>query len=149
MIARRGVLAAALALPLLTSATPVTALVVREQRPGRREFARIPVGQGDIVEFSWIHSVDGTPWTEFYRVAGRELVLDCTEMSLTGAGTPSSAPEVSYSGDQTRMCGLDLTFDAVRWIHSHDVDHRIVVGGALLIAPEAVPHHCRAELAVV
>ena len=149
MIARRGVLAGALALPFLTSATPVTALVVREQRPGSREFARIPVAEGDILTFSWIHSVDGTPWTEYYRVAGRTLVLDCTEMSLTGAGTPSGAPEVSYSGDQTRMCGLDLTFDAVRWIHSHRVDHRITLGDTLLIVPQAVPHHCRVEMAVV
>lgn len=149
MIARRGVLAAALALPLLTSATPVTAVVVREQRPGTREFARIPVADGDVLAFSWIHSVDGTPWTEFYRVTGRTLVLDCTEMSLTGAGAPSEAPEITYDGDQVRMCGLDLTFDAVRWIHSHRVDHRIMLGDTLLVAPRSIPHHCRTEMAVI
>lgn len=124
-------------------------LIIREQPPGRRVFRSVPVNDNDTVAMTWMHSVDKTPWWEYYDVVGDELVLDCTELALMGAGTPFNAPQTEIDGDMVRFCGLDEHFPAVRWIHSHRVHHRIYLDDELLLPTQAIDHHVRAEMIVI
>lgn len=124
-------------------------LIIREQPPGRRVFRSVPVDDEDKLAMTWMHSVDKTPWWEYYDIVGDEFVLDCTELALMGAGTPFNAPRTEIDGDMVRLCGLDEHFPAIRWIHSHRVHHRIYLDDELLLPTRAIDHHVRAEMIVI
>src|SRR5699024_807331 len=124
-------------------------LVIREQAPSRRIFRSVPISDDDVVAMTWMHSVDKTPWWEYYSPVDGELVLDCTELALMGAGTPFAAPQTEIDGDKLRSGGLDYNFPAVRWHHSHQVHHRIYLDGELILPTRAIDHHVRAEMIVI
>lgn len=126
-----------------------TRLIIREQPPGRRVFRSVPVDDDSKVAMTWMHSVDKTPWWEYYHIVGGEFVLGCTELALMGAGTPFNAPRTEIDGDMVRLCGLDERFPVIRWIHSHRVHHRIYLDEELLLHTRAIDHHVRAEMIVI
>ncbi|HJA59896.1 MAG TPA: DUF1850 domain-containing protein [Candidatus Brevibacterium intestinavium] len=138
-----------LVVPLSVSGPVRQRLVIREQAPSRRIFRSVPISDDDVVAMTWMHSVDKTPWWEYYSPVDGELVLDCTELALMGAGTPFDAPQTEIDGDKVRLCGLDEHFPAVRWIHSHRVHHRIYLDGELILPTRAIDHHVRAEMIVI
>lgn len=98
---------------------------------------------------TWMHSVDKTPWWEYYRAVENGLILDSTDLALMGAGTPFNAPKTELVGDMIRLSGLDEHFSAVRWIHSHRVHHRIYLDDELLLPTRAIGHHVHAEMTVI
>lgn len=138
-----------IAVPPAVSGPAPRRLVIRQQAPGDRVYRSVPIDGDDEVAMTWMHSVDKTPWWEYYRAVGDELVLGCTELSLMGAGTPFEAPQTELDGDMVRLCGLDEHFAAVRWIHSHRVHHRIYFNGELLLPTRAIGHHVHAEMIVI
>src|SRR5699024_9127683 len=79
------------AVPLSAPGPGRQRLVIREQAPSRRIFRSVPISDDDVVAMTWMHSVDKTPWWEYYSPVDGELVLDCTELALMGAGTPFDA----------------------------------------------------------
>ena len=138
-----------LVVPLSVSGPVRQRLVIREQAPSRRIFRSVPISDDDVVAMTWMHSVDKTPWWEYYSPVDGELVLDCTELALMGAGTPFDAPQTEIDGDKVRLCGLEEHFPAVRWIHSHRVHQRIYHDGELILPTRAIDHHVRAEMIVI
>lgn len=98
---------------------------------------------------TWMHSVDKTPWWEYYRAVGNELVLERTELALMGAGAPFEAPRTEIVGDMIRLSGMNEHFSAVRWIHSHRVHHRIYLNDQLVLPTQAIDHHIHVEMIVI
>lgn len=146
-----GLVSAAGLLPLLggsaTAAVPLTA-VVSHQRTGE-VFAEVPAALGEEWSLFWIHSVDHTPWEEYYRLTRDGWVLDCTEVGSFGAGTPYDAPEVRETPDgRTILCGIDLTLPSIRWINSHDVGYRLS-GPRLTMTGDQLPHREPVELRIL
>lgn len=132
----------------LSPRTPERRLVIRQQRAEDNIFRRVPLRGDETVRMTWMHSVDKTPWTEYYSIDQGELLLDCTDLRLMGAGTPSNAPHTELVGDDVRLCGLNERFPALRWIHSHRVHHRIYLNDELILPTSAVPHHTKVEMIV-
>src|SRR5699024_6942058 len=92
-----------LVVPLSVSGPVRQRLVIREQAPSRRIFRSVPISDDDVVAMTWMHSVDKTPWWEYYSPVDGELVLDCTDLALMGAGTPFDAPQTEIDGDKVRL----------------------------------------------
>jgi hypothetical protein len=112
-------------------------------------FRSVPITEGSEIAMTWMHSVDKTPWWEYYRAAEDELILESTELALMGAGTPFNAPKTEIVGDMVRLSGLNEHFPAVRWIHSHRVHHRIYLDDHLLLPTRTIDHHVHAEMIVI
>ncbi|MFB9775745.1 DUF1850 domain-containing protein [Brevibacterium otitidis] len=134
------------AVALTASAAAQATVLFRHQRRPREVYRKVEVSRAARISLSWIHSVDHTPWIEYYTLSRSGFLLDCTDLALTGAGAPSEAPHVEKVGSMLRYCGLDRRFDAVRWIHSHDVDHTISINGHQLLAAADLPHRTPVEM---
>lgn len=132
----------------LSPRTPDLRLVIREQRADTNVFRKLPLRGDETVTMTWMHSVDKTPWTEYYTIDGGDFLLDCTELQLMGAGTPFNAPRTEIVGDSIRLCGLNERFPELRWIHSHRVHHRIYLDDELILPTSAVRHHTQVEMIV-
>lgn len=132
----------------LSPRPPGLRLVIREQRVVGNVFRRLPLRGDETVTMKWMHSVDKTPWTEYYTIDEGEFLLDCTDLQLMGAGTPFNAPRTEIVGDEVRLCGLNERFPELRWIHSHRVHHRIYLDDELVLPTSAVPHHTQVEMIV-
>lgn len=141
-----GWAAALAAMAMTSSAAAQAAVIIRHQRRPREVYRHVTVSRQARIALEWIHSVDHTPWIEYYTISRAGFLLDCTDVALTGAGVPSEAPRVEKAGDMLRFCGLALHFDAVRWIHSHDVEHTLSIDGCRLLAPADIPHRSPVEM---
>lgn len=134
------------AVAMTASAAAQATVLIRHQRRPHEVYRHVTVSRQATIALAWIHSVDHTPWIEYYTLSRGGFLLDCTDIALTGAGAPSEAPHVEKVGDMLRYCGLNRHFDAVRWIHSHDVEHTLSIDGHRLLAPADIPHRSPVEM---
>lgn len=121
-------------------------LVCRHQRSDE-VYARVPLEPGMLITHSWLHSVELTRWSDTYRCGRDGLTLIRTEFESYGAGMPLDEGEVSIEDGRVVITEIDRPFEAIRWIHSHDVDYRIGIDGdESLIEAEDLPHREPLEL---
>lgn len=122
-------------------------LVLKEQRSAT-EYMCHQVEVGDEIEFSWIHSVEKTPWLELLKVhENQQLVLVETRFQSFGAGVPHEAEgKVYIENGYTVMTGLERSFEKYQWIHSQQAQFSIRINGQLLVSPEDLPHHQPIEM---
>lgn len=143
---RLGAAGAALMLAGCSAASPD--LVVRNQRTGEVYF-ETPAAAGTEITLAWIHSIELTPWTETYEVRGNELVLTEVTLESYGAGAPSDIGGVTRIEDGViHITELATPFEAVRWIHSHDTEHHVLLDGVIAVQTTDIPHHQFAEITI-
>lgn len=124
-------------------------LVAAHQR--RSEvYARTPVSPGTVISHSWIHSIELSRWSDFYRVEPDRLVLSKTEFSEYGAGMPLDEGDLRLTDGKIVIENIDRDFTAIRWFHSHRAQYRIGVDGDLRVIdagslPDREPLELRLE----
>ncbi|MDO5729160.1 MAG: DUF1850 domain-containing protein [Actinomycetaceae bacterium] len=100
------------------------------------------------ITLSWIHSIEHEPWTETYIVDGTELVLDEMTIKSYGAGVPANPGGTTTLEDGViHIRHINKRFNELRWVHSHDTKHTVLVGNHL-IHTEDIAHHAFVELSI-
>jgi hypothetical protein len=108
------------------------------------------VRPGDLLELSWVHSVEKTPWLETLEVTddGRLKLIE-TKFKSFGAGVPhESEGKVETRDGYVVMSELDQLFEQYSWYHSQDADFRLKINDRILVDPEDIPHHQAVEMFV-
>lgn len=115
------------------------AVLITDQ--AEEEIAAFPVNGGDLMELSWIHSVEKTPWIETYQVKSvQEFLLVSTAFASYGAGVPHEANEVRTEDGMIIYESIDTIHEDLRWIHSHQAEHTLFLNGKKAIPSSSIPH---------
>ncbi|HIW46901.1 MAG TPA: DUF1850 domain-containing protein [Candidatus Yaniella excrementigallinarum] len=121
-------------------------LVCRHQRT-HQVYAEVEVDIGAEITLSWIHSIELTRWSDTFKLVGDEFSLTRTVFSSYGAGMPMDEGTLRRDGDRIIIEDIDKPFEAIRWVHSHDVDYRVAINGdETLIDAMTLPDHELLEL---
>jgi hypothetical protein len=139
-----------LAATLLAAAwllAPQSVVEVKNGETGEGYFAP-EAEEGDTVRLSWTHSVERTPWVEEYEVSDGEFHLREVRIKSFGAGVDQIAPEVENVDGWVVMSGYERSFETLRFIHSRDVERKLVVAGEDMGLDEAVPQYAPVEVDV-
>lgn len=108
-----------------------------------------PVGAGAMIRLSWIHSVELTPWEEYYLVSGSgEIVLKKTRFQSYGAGVPEYGGEFRQEKGWMVHENINRDIPAINWIHSRSAKFQIDLNGTVLLKPDALPHHQPLKLSI-
>lgn len=75
---------------------------------------------------SWIHSVDKTPWLEYYERQDQGFLLTETKFKTFGAGVPHDG-EVLESQDSMIHYRMNQMIPEINWIIDKDVSSTIIV----------------------
>lgn len=67
----------------------------------------------------WIHSVEKTPWREYYRLYQGKLLLYQSDFKTFGAGTPSEG-EMKQNQEGFVSFNTHLKLPAIHWITSRN-----------------------------
>lgn len=92
-------------------------------------YTELPITSETMITHSWIHSIEGTRWTDTYEVTNDGLLLTSTAFRTYGAGMPLNDGTLHHEDGQVVLKDLNRPFDAIRWIHSTRVDYRIGIDG--------------------
>lgn len=117
-------------------------------------YAEYEVAQGAVITQTWIHSIELSPWTDYYRVEipedGSEphLVLASTEFEEYGAGMPLDEGDVTFGGGRIRIDNIDRKFDTISWFHSHKAEYELTVGDRVRISADQLPDREPIELRI-
>ncbi|WP_059104504.1 DUF1850 domain-containing protein [Shouchella shacheensis] len=121
-------------------------LILREERQGERLY-QSTVEAGDVLELSWIHSIEKTPWIERYRVKeDGTFVLNELVLQSFGAGTPANKGKLIMNDGLITMTNIEEAHEAIRWIHSHTAEYRLKKNGAVILESSELPHHESIEM---
>lgn len=138
--------AAAATLGVIGCSSSASTLVCQHQRTGEI-YAEWDISVGSLITHSWIHSIELSRWSDTYRFDGEDLILSRTEFEAYGAGMPLDEGDISFSDGKVVIENIDRPFEAIRWIHSHEVDYRIGIDSRdNLIAADELPHREPLEL---
>ena len=108
-----------------------------------------PVCSGDTIRFSWIHSVELTPWEEYYEIEeDGSLLLKMTRFQSYGAGVPEYAGTFRKEKEWMVYDGIDRRLPQINWIHSHSAKFRIEVNNTVFVRPADLPHHEPLQLSI-
>lgn len=100
------------------------------------------VSEGDIIEYSWIHSFEHIPWTEEYELQNdNELMLTSIAVAGFGAGIPENKGEVSVEDGIIIMRNINQSYEEINWINSNTALTHIGLNGSVLIKGSDLPHH--------
>ena len=124
-------------------------LRIETQKEGRLLF-RASIRPGDILEMTWIHSVEHFPWTERFDVLeDGTLLLREIRFRGYGAGVPyERGTSVRVENGDIIHGGIDETYPAYLWINSRTATERITLNGTTLIRGADLPHHLALELRI-
>lgn len=75
---------------------------------------------------SWIHSVDKTPWVEYYERQNTGFLLTTTKFKTFGAGVPHDG-EVIESHDSMIHYRINQLMTEINWIIDTDVRSTIIL----------------------
>lgn len=136
VFSRRHLLRRSAGLAALAAYTSLTAsgcsrapvLACQHQRNGE-VYAELDIEHDSLITHSWLHSIENSRWKDTYRFNGESLILSRTEFEEYGAGMPLDEGDVSVQDGRVVVENIDRPFEAIRWIHSHQVDYRIGVDG--------------------
>lgn len=81
---------------------------------------QVPANPGDQLYFSWLHSVENTPWHEYYYIAANlNLVLETIAFASFGAGMPENRGQsVRIQNGLIVMEGIGEPFSQIVWLNS-------------------------------
>ncbi len=121
-----------------------------ESQEGGSPFLRRAVRSGDVLEFTWIHSVEHFPWTERFEIlADGTLLLTEIRFRGYGAGVPNER------GTGVRVENGDIIHEGIseirgeyRWINSRTAVRDLVLNGEVLVRGADLPHHEALELRI-
>ena len=120
------ILVAALALFLHTPS-----LVLKDAETGKT-IARFPLSDTDTFSVTFVHSVNQSPITDYYKKGeGNALLLFATKYHAYGAGIPESWPEdahVETSTEGIYVSNLHITLPEVTYIVGTVSDHTLQIG---------------------
>ncbi|WP_191089902.1 DUF1850 domain-containing protein [Nesterenkonia ebinurensis] len=128
-------------------------MVISHQRTDE-VYAEYPVEHDTEISQTWIHSIELSPWTDYYRVeipleGGQPyLVLEATEFEEYGAGMPLDEGDVSFGNGNIRIDNIDRKFDTITWFHSHSADYELTVGDDVTISADQLPDREPLELRI-
>jgi hypothetical protein len=116
-------------------------LSVRHSRSGELICSH-PIQAGDMIRLYWVHSVELTPWEEYYEVrADGALILRTTRFQSYGAGVPEYGGEFVKEKGWMVYRNINSQFEFLNWIHSHTAKFQVSINGAAYLKPEDLPHH--------
>jgi hypothetical protein len=105
-------------------------------------YLKTRVVEGDIIEYSWIHSFEHIPWNEEYAVTkNNQLMLTSISVAGFGAGIPENKGEVSVENGIIYMRNINQIFNEINWINSNTALSNIRLNGYVLIEGSSMPHH--------
>ncbi len=117
---------------LIISALRSPALILQDADSGK-EYARFPFEENDSFSVTFIHSVNQSPVTDYYRRGeNNQLICYATKFHAFGAGIPESWPEgakVETSPDGILVTNLHIVLPDVTYIVGTVSDHTLVIGG--------------------
>ncbi|WP_385937377.1 DUF1850 domain-containing protein [Thalassorhabdus alkalitolerans] len=104
---------------------------------------------GDELVLSWIHSVEKSPWAELYKVTEEgSLLLDETVFQSFGAGVPHQKGDMSVENGEVVIRNINEEHEALRWIHSQNVEFTLYLNGKEVFDAEELPHHEKMEMKI-
>lgn len=107
------------------------------------------VQTGAIIRLRWIHSVELTPWEEYYQVLETgKLLLKKTRFQSYGAGVPEYGGEFIKEQGWMVHDNINRLLPALGWIHSHSAGFQIDVNSKVLLSPDSLPHHEPLKLSI-
>jgi len=110
----------------------VPSLLLLDAETGK-EYARFSFAENDTFSVTFVHSVNQSPVTDYYRrTDDATLLLYSTKFHAFGAGMPESWPEgahVETSPDGILVTNLHITLPDVTYIVGTVSDHTLVIGG--------------------
>ncbi len=122
------IVVAAVALLLHRNDVPSLRLTDRENG---REYARFDLNENETFSITFIHSVNQSPVTDYYRREKDTFVLYATKFHAYGAGIPESWPEgaiVETSTDGIYVHNLHIPFSDFTYIVGTVSDHTLIIG---------------------
>ena len=116
---------------LIISALRPPALILQDADSGK-EYARFPFEENDSFSVTFIHSVNQSPVSDYYRRGeNNQLICYATKFHAFGAGIPESWPEgakVETSPDGIFVTNLHIVLPDVTYIVGTVSDHTLVIG---------------------
>ena len=110
---------------------PSPALVLRDAETGKL-IARYPLSDSDTFSVTFVHSVNQSPITDYYRRGeDNTLELFATKYHAYGAGIPESWPEhthVETSENGIYVSNLNIILPDVTYIVGTVSDHTLSIG---------------------
>lgn len=123
-------------------------LVISHQETGA-VYLTMPVNEGDLLTYEWIHSFEHIPWYEDFRILG-ESSLDLEEIRVAGfgAGIPENKGTVTVKDGMVFMSDIHESFQKIEWINSQTANQFIAVNNKSIIRGTDLPHHEPIELKI-
>ncbi|MBM7632462.1 DUF1850 domain-containing protein [Geomicrobium sediminis] len=135
---------------LLAGSAQTTLFIEIRHAITKETFTIQQLSEDDELKLSWIHSVEKTPWEEYFTINKRgKLTLNKTRFQSFGAGvSPYGRGTTSIEDGYIVLSELNESFDSYRWFHSHDASFTWYVNENLWIHTQQLPHHESIELLV-
>ena len=99
------------------------------------------IKSGDKLYFSWVHSLENTPWNEYFYIS-QNLTLILTSISFPSfaAGTPPSrGSNVRIQDGLIFMYNIYEEFYQITWLNSHIFVGDILVNGVVVTSGNSLP----------
>lgn len=126
---------------LLAGTRRMKVLTISHQITGE-VYVKTRVVEGDIIEYSWIHSFEHIPWNEEYTITkNNQLMLTGISVAGFGAGIPENKGDVSVENGIIYMRNINQMFNEINWINSNTALSNIGLNGSVLIEGSSMPHH--------
>ena len=135
---KRKILAAAIALFIVVAAAATFYyltggyLVLTNGNTGE-EYARFPLREGGVFSVGFIHSVNKSPLTDFYKISGGKIYVEKTIYYGFGAGVQTEIEEgqtLEYGEDGSMIVsGFHKEMPDLLYIVGTVSDHTLVING--------------------
>ncbi|MFT5702169.1 MAG: hypothetical protein ACI8ZB_005080 [Desulforhopalus sp.] len=123
-------------------------LILTHARTGEVLFTQT-VNATDVIRLSWIHSVELTPWEEYYHILSTgELLLAKTRFQSYGAGAPEYGGTFRKEKDWMIHENINKVLPALQWIHSRAAKFQVDLNNNILLRTEDMPHHEPLKLSI-
>jgi hypothetical protein len=123
-------------------------LMLTHARTGEVLFTQ-PVHATDVIRLSWIHSVELTPWEEYYQILSTgELLLVKTRFQSYGAGVPEYGGTFRKEKEWMIRENINKVLPALQWIHSQAAKFQVDLNDTVLLKTEDMPHHEPLKLSI-
>lgn len=126
---------------------PVSQVEIRNYETGK-VIISTPIEEGDILELSWIHSIEKTPWLERYQVEDDQWILKEVRVKSFGAGVDVEAPVVEVKDGWTVMREMNRSFSKLRFLYSRNVNYTMYINGLSVDLPGQIPHHTPVDVRI-
>lgn len=92
-------------------------------------WATYSVVESEEFSISWIHSVEGEKWEEYFIVTDANIILQATRFRTFGAGVPYDAPLTSFDSGWVKMSGFSYIVDPLYIRVGERTAHMLTIQG--------------------